>query len=328
MRTHWLPVTIPMSGRARSQSRAATHAIDDMAFASSSSRLLAAATIATVLYASGVGHAHAQVLMQSDDLTATVADVKAIAENLQDQQRRNTYGQTENVRRQAEEVLLRRWLAQKAVAAGLDKDASTAARIQQAREHVLSEAWMSKQVETAVPNPEGITRYAQELYRSQPEKFKTNEEWQARHILITPANNPSARSKAQSILEQLKAGASFEALARAESADKASGAKGGDLGWFAAGTMVKSFQDAVAALGKPGELSAVVETQYGYHIIRLEGKRPPGIRTFDEVKVDLEREVVAAVKRSAREQLVAQAMPNATTDMPAIEALAKDFAKP
>lgn len=308
--------------------RTATHATKDMSLDLLGRPCKTAAIVLTVLSCIGSAQAQPQVLMKSGDLAATTTDVKAVAEALQDQQRRNTYGQPENVRRQAEEVLLRRWLAQKAVAAGLDKDANTATRVQQAREHVLSEAWMNKQVDAATPSPDALTRYAQELYRSQPEKFKTGEEWLARHILVTPSNNESARAKAQSILTQLKAGASFEALAKAESSDKASGARGGDLGWFGAGTMVKPFQDAVASLAKPGDLSAVVESQFGYHVIRLDGKRPAGVRAFDEVRPDLEREVLAALKRSAREQLIAQAMPNPTTDTAAIEALAREFAKP
>lgn len=305
-----------------------THPAKDMSLVLLGCQRKTAAIVLTVMSCMSSAQAQSQVLMKSGDLTATSADVKAIAESLQEQQRRNTYGQPENVRRQAEEVLLRRWFAQKAMAVGLDKEVNIAARVQQAREHVLSEAWMTRQVDAAVPSPEALTRYAQELYRSQPEKFKTGEEWQARHILITPAGAETARNKAQSILAQLKAGADFDTLAKAESSDKASGAKGGDLGWFGVGTMVKPFQDAVAALAKPGDLSTVVETQFGYHVIRLDGKRPPGVRAFEEVKVDLEREVLAALKRSAREQLIAQAMPNPTTDMPAIEALAREFAKP
>ena len=301
---------------------------EEMAINLTRQRQVCGATLLALLCWQFHGAAQSQTLMQSGPLKATAEDVRAIAETIPNPQRRNTYGQPENVRRQAEEVLLRRWLAQKAVEAGLDKTALTAARIQQAREHVLSEAWLKQQAEADTPTPDSITRYAQELYRSQPEKFRTGDEWQARHILIGPPNSDTAKQKANALLAELKAGADFAALAKQHSVDKSSGARGGDLGWFAAGTMVKPFQDAVAAMVKPGELSNVVETQFGYHLIKLEGKRPAGIRTFEEVQVDLEREVLAALKNSARERVVAKAMPDPITDAPAVEALARELAKP
>lgn len=96
----------------------------------------------------------------------------------------------------------------------------------------------------------------------------------ASHILIkwdneTDAAKKAAKEKARGIIRELKSGASFAAKARENSADPGSASRGGDLGWFSTGRMVKPFEDAVFGANKPGLLNDVVETDYGYHIISV-----------------------------------------------------------
>ncbi len=90
-------------------------------------------------------------------------------------------------------------------------------------------------------------------------------EWKASHILVKD------RGQAQEILRKLKQGASFESLARDHSTCP-SKSSGGDLGWFGPGKMVPAFENACKNIGV-GSLSDVVQTQFGYHIIKLTGKR-------------------------------------------------------
>ncbi len=90
-------------------------------------------------------------------------------------------------------------------------------------------------------------------------------EWRASHILVKD------RSFAQELLKKIKQGANFESLAR-EFSKCPSKSKGGDLGWFGPGQMVKPFEDAVSRLGN-GSVSDIVSTQFGYHIIKLTGKK-------------------------------------------------------
>ncbi|HEY8511476.1 MAG TPA: SurA N-terminal domain-containing protein [Cyclobacteriaceae bacterium] len=94
----------------------------------------------------------------------------------------------------------------------------------------------------------------------------------ARHILVkwtddTDAAKATARTKAEGILRELRGGADFAAKAREVSEDPGSAARGGDLGWFSTGDMVKPFQDAVFGATRPGLINRLVETQFGYHII-------------------------------------------------------------
>ena len=115
-------------------------------------------------------------------------------------------------------------------------------------------------------------------YKEHSESFKTPETIRARHILIK--TDPSAsdeekkkiKAKAEEILEKLKKGEDFAKLASEVSEDPGSKAKGGDLDFFPKGTMIPAFEEAAFSL-KPGEMSGLVETEYGYHIIKLEEKK-------------------------------------------------------
>lgn len=93
------------------------------------------------------------------------------------------------------------------------------------------------------------------------------------YVAAHPELDPQQlRVKAEGVLAKLRAGGDFVALARENSADPSNKDKGGDLGWFGRGMMVKPFEEAAFAL-KPGELSGIVETQFGYHIIKLDERR-------------------------------------------------------
>jgi peptidyl-prolyl cis-trans isomerase D len=133
-------------------------------------------------------------------------------------------------------------------------------------------------------------------YNENTARFSTPQERRASHILVkadrsAAAERDKARQKAQSLLEQVrKAPQSFAEVARKNSDDPGSAAQGGDLDFFARGAMVKSFEDAAFAL-KPGEISDVVETDFGYHIIRLDAVRGGETKSFDAVRTQVADEV-------------------------------------
>lgn len=128
-------------------------------------------------------------------------------------------------------------------------------------------------------------------------KTTGQEERRASHILIAaPASAPAAeraaaKAKAQQLLAQVKkAPDSFAELARKNSQDKGSAVRGGDLDFFTRGAMVKPFEDAAFAM-KKGDISDVVESDFGYHIIRLTDIKVPRQRTFEEMRPQLEAEL-------------------------------------
>lgn len=142
-------------------------------------------------------------------------------------------------------------------------------------------------------DPEEVKKF----YEANRKQFEVPESRQASHILITvdPAAGAEAKQKAKAraeeIYQQVKARPDrFAELAKKYSQDPGSAEKGGDLGFFTRGSMVKAFDDAVFKM-KPGEISPPVESEYGYHIIRLTNVRPARTSSPEEVGAKLEGEV-------------------------------------
>ncbi len=130
-------------------------------------------------------------------------------------------------------------------------------------------------------------------YEQNKARYGTDEQRRASHILITAegSDKAAAKAKAEALLAQVRAKpGDFEKLARENSKDPGSAAQGGDLGFFGKGMMVKPFEDAVMKL-KPGEISDVVESDFGFHIIKLTEVKSAEIRPFEQVKPEIEREL-------------------------------------
>ncbi len=129
----------------------------------------------------------------------------------------------------------------------------------------------------------------QKYYQEHQDDFRQEEQARARHILIKvspdapPAEQTRAKLRAEGVAKIARAGADFAELARKQSQDEGSRESGGDLGWFSRGRMVKEFEDAVFG-HKPGEIVGPVKSQFGYHIIKVEGFRPARVRPLDEVR--------------------------------------------
>lgn len=161
------------------------------------------------------------------------------------------------------------------------------------------------QGKTAV-NEDDLRKY----YEENKARYTQPEERHARHILIAAGQDASAearakaKAKAEALLQQLKAKpGDFAAVARKESQDPGSAAQGGDLDWFGRGAMTKPFEDAAFAL-KKGELSGVVQSDFGFHIIEVLDVRGGQGRPFEAVKAELEGEVKAQL---ARQRFAAEA---------------------
>lgn len=285
------------------------------------------AALVTALIAGLSPATQAQSIVKSGSISITQDDVRAAALRSPETSRSKIFGVDSNIRLQAEELYLRRALAERARQQKLDGDPIVAAQLQQSQDRILSELLLQQTQRAATPAPDQLTKYARELYRSQPERYRTGEQVHARHLLVMRTDAGDPRAAATALLEQIKDGASFETLAKTHSADRGTAAKGGDLGWFTPETMVKEFQAALELLQQPGELSGVVETQFGFHIIRLEGRRPPGQRSFDEVREQIEQEVLSRNHREARRELSRQLIHGVEFDAKAISDLAAEFGK-
>lgn len=132
---------------------------------------------------------------------------------------------------------------------------------------------------------------AKKFYDQNIDRFKKEETVRASHILIgadqkaSPEERKKAKEKAEALLKRVKAGEDFAAIAKAESSCP-SASQGGDLGAFGRGQTVPAFENAAFAL-KPGEMSGVVETEFGYHIIKVVEKQEPSTEKYDTVKAKI-----------------------------------------
>jgi parvulin-like peptidyl-prolyl isomerase len=157
--------------------------------------------------------------------------------------------QRENLRQQWANVILSE---RKGLAAGVDKERATQVMLMYQHARLLAGEYFKETLEARTKATEAEI-----------------EAYYAAHPELDPKQT---KAKAEELLTRLRAGGDFNALAKEFSIDTSNKDQGGDLGWFGRGMMVKSFEDAAFAL-KPGELSGIVETQFGYHIIKLEERR-------------------------------------------------------
>ena len=133
------------------------------------------------------------------------------------------------------------------------------------------------------------------MYDDYKRSVEKSQERKARHILLQTGvseekSKQAVTSRMEELQQKLADGAAFDELAREFSEDPGSAEQGGDLGWVAAGEMVKPFEDALFNLNK-GEVSDIVETQFGLHLIRLDDIRTPELQTFAEKRSGFEQEL-------------------------------------
>ncbi|HET6724761.1 MAG TPA: SurA N-terminal domain-containing protein [Gammaproteobacteria bacterium] len=133
------------------------------------------------------------------------------------------------------------------------------------------------------------------LYQDKKDTFVKQEQRQAAHILIapkgkTPEAEQQAKAKAESILKKIQSGGDFAKLAKKYSDDAGSAKKGGELGWIQHGELVKPFEKALFGMDKVGAVAGPIKSQFGYHIIKLEGVRKPQQKSFEEVRDQLAKD--------------------------------------
>ena len=189
-------------------------------------------------------------------------------------------------------MVIRELILQQAAKDGLDKGAEIEEKLQDLKKRLIVESFLKKKVEVeSKVSDEDMKKF----YEQNKDKFKSGEQIKASHILV------KTEKEAKEVLAQLKAGGNFEELAKKSSVDSSS-AKGGDLGWFGKGSMVPAFEKAALAL-KEGQISEVVKSDFGFHIIKLTGKRPAGIRPFEEVKEQIKGAIMPAKQQEVFQKI-------------------------
>jgi len=153
------------------------------------------------------------------------------------------------------------------------------------RESLTIDAYIEREI---APKVQVDDKQIAAFYEGNPRYFETPEQVHARHILImvkqgsTEEEKKNAEARANELLQRVEKGEDFAQLAMANSDDPGTKENGGDLGFFPRGVMVPEFEEAAFAL-EPGQTSKVIRTEYGFHIIRCEEKKPAGKMPLSEV---------------------------------------------
>jgi peptidyl-prolyl cis-trans isomerase C len=191
---------------------------------------------------------------------------------------------------------------------GVDKQPSFPAREKYHGRRALRDAFFDVDIAAAVPEAD-----AKKIYDEKIATMKPQQEIHARHILV------ETKEEAEKVEQRLKNGEDFATVAKEVSKD--TGAEGGDLGFFTRGQMLKPFEDAAFALDV-GQISDPVQTQFGWHIIKVEEKRDQPLPTFDQVKDAImaqlvqqkAQEVVTGLRNAAKIEVVDPELKKAMDD--------------
>jgi peptidyl-prolyl cis-trans isomerase C len=174
-------------------------------------------------------------------------------------------------------------------AAGVADLPDVKAGIARATQQLIVRKYLEEENRKFAAQAPDFTVRARELYEVNKASYGAREAIETAHIMfvvnpeIGNATEAEVRAKAEKVLQELRSGADFEAMAREHSEDPKSAIKGGVLGWQERGTFVPPFEKAAWAL-KPGEISDVVRTRFGFHIIKQLRYRPATTPSFEEVK--------------------------------------------
>lgn len=182
-----------------------------------------------------------------------------------------------------DQVISAKIVEEQAKEAKLDNDPQVKEQLEAAKKQIVSTVYLQQEIEKQITDER-----LQEGYKLYVENFPEVQEAKASHILVAD------EAKAKELIKQLNDGASFEELAKENSTDNTA-EKGGDLGYFAQTDVVPEFGDAAFALS-PGEITKEpIQSQFGYHIIKLAEKRQRPPAEFEEAKPFLEAQIRSAV---------------------------------
>jgi peptidyl-prolyl cis-trans isomerase C len=195
----------------------------------------------------------------------------------------------------AEQLAIGRLIQDRAEETGLPEDETVQERLEQARMSILQEVWLQRRVEERMTD-EAVQQAYDEFLEANP----PGEEVKARHILV------ETEEEAGQIIQQLDEGADFSELA-AEHSIGPSGEEGGDLGWFQEGQMVEPFGEVAFALDVGDYSEDPVETQFGWHVIKVDDRRTVEPPSLEEVRDRLEGQLAQGIIQQVIQDLRAEA---------------------
>lgn len=231
-----------------------------------------------------------QILLSAGDIAVTAQDVQQQLLLLSEAERARVLAESSSIKDFLRRIYQIKYMAVTAERLKLNDDPLIQARLVAQQRRILAEA-LREHTRKQIQLPD-FAALAHEHYAVHHDEFQLPEQFKAAHILKKvqcECEREKQRQSIEQLLGQLQAGADFATLAKIESDDVGSAANGGDLGrWLKREDLVAPFADALAKLAN-GQLSGVVETQFGFHIIKRLDYQPARLQSFDEVRESLEQ---------------------------------------
>jgi len=192
-----------------------------------------------------------------------------------------------------DQMISEKLLIQEAINMGLEEDKDALEQIKKITEQILVQTLIEREILDKVKVSDEET---EKYYAENKNDFTEKEQVHLFNILV------ETEEEAQDILERLKTGADFSEIAKEKSTGP-SAAQGGDLGYLSKGTIIPEIEEVVFAL-EAGEMSEVVKTEYGFHILKVSDKKPEILKTLEEVKEDIIQILLPTKQKEAFENLL------------------------
>lgn len=266
------------------------------------------------------------VLIEGHGVAVRESDILSDAKRMPPEMRASFLARKDSVAQMADAIYVRRVLALRATEAEMDKQSDTAAAARIASDKVLSDAYLVKFDKDHTPDQKLVDAQVRAAYLANKDKYQAPEQAHVAHILIVNQDDAKAKAQIEKLRQEAASGADFAKLAKDNSSDAGSALKGGDLGLIPRGQTAPEFDAAAFALGKPGELSPVIKTQFGYHIIKLIEKKPARTMALEEVKPQLEKQFIQQAIQQARTTEIEKINEKTKTDSANLEAFSAKFA--
>ncbi len=245
------------------------------------------------------------VLAKVGDKVITVADFEAELEALPEFTR-SKLTTKEAKRKQLDKMIDEMLLMQEAERRGLSNDPDIQKKLENYRKRMITEKLYQAAAQTETPvSEEEIKKY----YEEHKDQFEEKEKIRVSQVMIMippnagPEKEKEAKAKIEEALKRAKKGEDFSKLAQEYAEGSPMGGRGGDLGYITRGRMMPEFETAAFSLKNIGDISDVVKTQFGYHIIKLTDRKPAHTQTLEEVRDRIVRQIEAQRRRDMRQEL-------------------------
>ena len=289
-------------------------------FSLSACRVLAALVLAGLPLGQAI--AADKPLVEGGGVVITAGDLQADAQRIPPAMRTDALKQPRFVEQMALNLYIRRVMAERARKLSLRTDADLQTLDAVAQDRVLSDAYLAYLDAQNAPADSAVLAQARAIYQAQPARFARGEAVRLNQIFLK-GSDEATLARARQLVQALREGADFAAMARQNSADVGSALKGGDLGFLTRERMTRELGDAAFALRMTGDISEPVPGDAGVHILQLRERRDPGVPPFDEVRDALVEEVRGTILQEVRAAEAQRIRAQAQAVSPAIEEFAR-----